>query len=484
MVYRTSLFASTAPSLLFPLAAIAWLASGSAYAATPTFYDDEGTYTTDITYSVTDDYSHPAYMFIQSDAVMSAVLGETDYHTTGFANLNIVSGGTYCAGCNGTFELQFQTTTYGTAEGVNGVGLTVLTNSAALPYLAYITYADGTTENAPLPSSGFWGVTAPERIERIHFGLMDGGTTQDGMSSFQIDNLIVGDYFDSTPCGDGIPTPDEECDEMVETATCDANCTFAVCGDSTFNPTAGELCDDGGISTPTCNPDCTVPICGDMVVNSAAGEDCDEGAETATCDADCTLSACGDDEINVTAGETCDDGGQSPNCDDDCTAVECGDGVENNLAGEYCDDGNTEDGDGCSATCETEEGPGTTTDDGGSSDSSSDGGSTDTGDTGDTGESSSDSGDGETAADSSAGDTEADTTDGESGSASMTATDSDSMTGVATDTNADDSSSSGVDANDDDAGGCGCTTANDERNTGWLALAMLGLGALKPRRRR
>lgn len=482
MVCRTS--SPAVLLLLSSLGALAWLGSSTVHAATPTFYNDRTAFDTDITFSFTDDYQSPAYMFIQSDAVMTDVFGETEYHTTGFANLNIVSGGTYCAGCNGTFELIFQSTSVGSPEGVNGVGLDVLTNSAALPYVAYITYADGTTENVALPPGTFWGVTAPERIERIHFGLEDGGTTQDGMSSFQIDNLTVGDYLDATPCGDGNATPDEECDDMGESATCDANCTLAVCGDNTFNPTSGELCDAGGIATPTCNPDCTLPVCGDTIVNPIAGEDCDDGGETATCDVDCTLTACGDDTINATAGETCDDGGQSPTCDSDCTAVECGDGVENNLAGEYCDDGNNEDGDGCSATCETEEGPGTTTDDGGSSESGSSDEGTTTSDTGDTGETSSDGGSEETAADTSAGETAADTTNGDSASASATDTDSDSMTGIATDPSGDDSSSSGADADDDDAGGCGCTTPANDRGIAWLALALLGLGAAKPRRRR
>ena len=62
---------------------------------------------------VIDDYANPGYVFIQSDAIMSAVLGETDYRTTGFNNLNIVSGGRYCAGCNGSFELSFATTSAG-----------------------------------------------------------------------------------------------------------------------------------------------------------------------------------------------------------------------------------------------------------------------------------------------------------------------------------------------------------------------------------
>src|SRR5690349_24903195 len=102
--------------------AFALLTLGEAQAATPQYYDDLMSFQTDVTFTVTDDYSNPGYVFIQNDAVMSGVLGETDYMTTGFMNLNIVSGGTYCAGCNGSFLLTFTTTTVGNNEGVNGVG--------------------------------------------------------------------------------------------------------------------------------------------------------------------------------------------------------------------------------------------------------------------------------------------------------------------------------------------------------------------------
>ncbi len=75
------------------------------------------------------------------------------------------------------------------------------------------------------------------------------------------------------------------------------------------------------------------PICGNGVVD--AGEDCDDGGESAACDADCTFATCGDGQVNVTAGEQCDDGntnsfdGCSSTCqlenapdNDDCVAAE------------------------------------------------------------------------------------------------------------------------------------------------------------------
>ncbi len=268
---RSSLFAT-------PIVAVALTASSQAEAANPTYYVDLASFQVDVTSTVTDPYSNPAYVFNQSDAQMSAVLGETDYMTTGFLNWNLISGGYYCAGCNGSFELSFLTTSVGDASGVNGVGADIATNSQQLPYFAYITFADGTTDNIQLPAAGFWGVSAPERIERIHFGLSMGGSTQAG--SFGIDNLIVGDGFDMTPCGDGIPTPDEECDDAGDSVDCDADCTFAVCGDGTLNLLAGEACDDAGAS-PECNADCTALFCGDGQVNEAAGEECDDAGRIA-----------------------------------------------------------------------------------------------------------------------------------------------------------------------------------------------------------
>ena len=56
---------------------------------------------------------------------------------------------------------------------------------------------------------------------------------------------------------------------------------------------------------------------------------CDDGGESATCNDDCTVAMCGDGMINASAGEICDDSGESATCDSDCTPAECGDGVAN-----------------------------------------------------------------------------------------------------------------------------------------------------------
>jgi len=161
-------------------------------------------------------------------------------------------------------------------------------------------------------------------------------------------------------CGDGTinNTAGETC-EGGKTVDCDSDCTAVTCGDGHVNATAGEMCDGDGAGTggetATCDTDCTTATCGDTVVNAAAGEACDDGAESATCNADCTASSCGDGVANTAAGEACDDGAESAGCNADCTASVCGDSTLNATAGETCDDGNTDDGDGCSATCIIEE---------------------------------------------------------------------------------------------------------------------------------
>ncbi len=170
------------------------LCAGAAQAA-PTFYATRGAFESTLSVSVTDTYENPGYVFIQSDAAMSAVLGETDYRATGFGDLNIVFntlvGKAYCAGCNGSFELSFTSTSVGGSGGVFGVGLDIVGNAGTPDYVAFITYGDGATQEVDLPQgSGFFGLTSTDLVRSIHFGLAGGGSTQ--LGSFSIDNLTIG----------------------------------------------------------------------------------------------------------------------------------------------------------------------------------------------------------------------------------------------------------------------------------------------------
>jgi hypothetical protein len=157
--------------------------------------------------SITDDYSSPGYLFLQSDAVMSSVFGETVYQATAFTNIDIVQDQSgdpfYCAGCNGSFLLSFGGTSVATSGvGVFGVGFD-FTNGVrgALPlYTAFVTFGDGSTTNIALPvenTNAFFGIASDELISSIAFGLPDGGTTTAGY--FTLDNLTIGSAATVTP---------------------------------------------------------------------------------------------------------------------------------------------------------------------------------------------------------------------------------------------------------------------------------------------
>jgi MYXO-CTERM domain-containing protein len=302
--------------LLLPLGAVIMTTASEAEAATPTYYNSLPAFQADITTTVTDDYQNPAYVFIQSNAVMSAVLGQTDYFTTGFGELNIVSGGVYCAGCNGSFELSFQTTTVGNAAGVHGVGMNIQFNDPGTPYFAYITFADGTTANIQLPGAGsFWGVSAPERVERIHFGLSMGGTTQGG--SFGIDNLVIGSgnvggCMNAGDCTDDLnPCTDQAC----VGGTCQYPFNTAPCNDGEVCTEADAcsmgVCQGALVACNDGNP-CTTDFCdfgsGCAVANN--DDPCNDGNACTNGDA-CSAGACGGamvacDDANACTADSCD----------------------------------------------------------------------------------------------------------------------------------------------------------------------------------
>src|SRR5690606_20849905 len=101
-----------------------------------------------------------------------------------------------------------------------------------------------------------------------------------------------------------------------ESSLCVAGrCAPAECGDGVLQEDNDEECDDR-VASAECNADCTLSACGDGILNTAAGEECDDSGETAECNVDCTLSACGDGVLNTTAGEECEPG--APRCLANC----------------------------------------------------------------------------------------------------------------------------------------------------------------------
>ena len=144
-------------------------------------------------------------------------------------------------------------------------------------------------------------------------------------------------------CGDDTRDSNEGCDD----------------GNTSNGDGCSETCsvEDGW----DCNEAPCVTICGDGIQTGA--EACDDAGESATCDVDCTLAICGDNVVNMTAGEECDDGTDSATgnsnqradaCRMTCIPHSCGDGFVD--SDESCDDDNTDSGDGCDATCAVEAG--------------------------------------------------------------------------------------------------------------------------------
>ncbi len=189
-----------------------------------------------------------------------------------------------------------------------------------------------------------------------------------------------------TSCGDGVVAGAEICDDANTAAGdgCDATCALESGFVCTVGPAAGP-CGSGG-------PGSTSAVCGDGIIagaeacddmNTAAGDGCSascavETGWTCTGAPSVCVQDCGDGDVD--SGETCDDGNLIANdgCDASCglepgyqcvsgpptgacttggpnsVAEICGDGQV--VGTEQCDDGNTTSGDGCDATCETENG--------------------------------------------------------------------------------------------------------------------------------
>lgn len=180
--------------------------------------------------------------------------------------------------------------------------------------------------------------------------------------------LCLGDPPPPQECGNKIVDPGEQCDNGAHgSATCDPDCTIAVCGDGTLNEQAGEFCDDGNFvngdgCTSTCYPEDTPTSCGDGEFQPEEGEECEQDSN---CPAwkkcvDCLCKyKCGDGIIDTDIGEQCEKGIPCTNgnfCyEQECMCIpieKCGDGKKD--PGEECDDGNKSDGDGCSSICKTE----------------------------------------------------------------------------------------------------------------------------------
>jgi hypothetical protein len=165
-----------------------------------------------------DDYESDAYQHVQNNNDMDNVFNQTKYIPTGHPDINIVgetfwSDHYYCAGCNGSFLLDFTGTSLSTELGIYGIGINFfnvdrIDDNAGDPpvsipkYSAYVTFGNNLSENfllpsGPWPDTHFWGITSDQGIKSIHFGFLDGRVTQDG--DFGILDLTIGNQKAALP---------------------------------------------------------------------------------------------------------------------------------------------------------------------------------------------------------------------------------------------------------------------------------------------
>jgi len=140
-------------------------------------------------------------------------------------------------------------------------------------------------------------------------------------------------------CGNGFTEGPEACDDAGVSATCDADCTLAVCGDGTLNPLAGEVCDDGNVlNGDGCDANCTPSACGNGVL--APNEECDDGnldsgdgcTDLCTCEIGSTVTGCPDQQCPATmhllvhagVGDGCTTNADCPAGSCDPTLGRCG----------------------------------------------------------------------------------------------------------------------------------------------------------------
>jgi hypothetical protein len=155
--------------------------------------------------SITDTYSEAVYgsdaLLVFNNVQMDAFLGETRYIPTAIPDLNSVFSSppfgllfprAYCAGCSGSFILDFTHTTIGSTEGVFGVGFDYYKEVEPPIYHAFITFGDNSTLDVPLniTLNDFFGVTSNSLISSIALGLANGGVAAFG-SAFAESNLTI-----------------------------------------------------------------------------------------------------------------------------------------------------------------------------------------------------------------------------------------------------------------------------------------------------
>jgi|GEM_PF-1851224 len=234
-----------------------------------------------------------------------------------------------------------------------------------------------------------------------------GGVTFDGGSCIAVDpayssppfyrdcdiiaTTVMSPTWNVTTCGDGIKAETEACDDHNTTPGdgCSATCTVESvdgwacdnsvspsvchkCGNGIVESAYGEACDDGNmVDGDGCSSTCIIDeVCTDndgdniltkgTVIETVAGvpmpgrqaEDYCPG-ELTVMEFICTSPYYSNGQLRLGIGvpHICPAG---YHCNDGACILTCGNGQIESAYGETCDDGDTDPGDGCSATCQTE----------------------------------------------------------------------------------------------------------------------------------
>lgn len=158
------------------------------------------------TYEPSLGYASPAAAY--TDAQISAVVGQTKYHSITYPDYNGVgdllfprpSGQVYCAGCNGAFSLDFTSTSFGKG-GVFGVGLDMVLNintASFAPFSATVEFSDASSIVIPLTevvdrlSPIFFGITSDKLIKSITLAGPNPLPEAQQNGVFVMDNLTIG----------------------------------------------------------------------------------------------------------------------------------------------------------------------------------------------------------------------------------------------------------------------------------------------------
>lgn len=158
--------------------------SSTAQAAVVT-YADHASFLAAVSNAKTDNFAGN-FQILSNAAMKASSNGSIGYASTGFNNLNILTGaGALCWGCNGSGVMDLTSTNVGTSNGVYGFSMDVQGNTG---YNAYLTFGDNSTY-ALLNPKGYFGFTSNSLIKHVQIAQVFGQTSTSG--SIWFDQVTV-----------------------------------------------------------------------------------------------------------------------------------------------------------------------------------------------------------------------------------------------------------------------------------------------------